>query len=795
MFDAPPHLIPSPGGVVTLRGWIGTPIVSLALLVPPTDLPAQLADAAGPQPAAASARTYDGLFDELIRMRPRADRAAEVSNLVLQRDVARLTLQSGRLHLLSAVGGRTVGAVFKGTGVFSFAPSSRIERDRLRRLEKADSLESPFTELLLVFADGTADELEAALEFGSDAAVDEMRGAIDPGLEFLADEDSRTFDPDFMGAWLNGERSDLFFAYVKRKGRDPVAFSVNPNELEGVRLQSRISRRGYDRHAEVITQFPLKGRSWSGVRSERLRQAEIEHYALDVSLPPTGIGEIGFAATATMRIVADTAVGPWVAFELYEKLKVDSASWENGERATVARGKESPLLWVKLDRQIRPGDTRTLRLHYHGDLIDRYVDFFRIKSSVAWYPRSLEGRSLATFDLTFNTGFQYLLASVGDKVDSSRADRAVRSRWVTPGRIRNASFNLGLFEGYDVQEGGAPPVTVMISEEAHKKLAKQYAQQSKMRERVGADVSKSLKFFQEMYGPTPVRRFYATEIPDYHGEAFPGMVHLSWVTFQNTAEEGWDQVFRAHEVAHQWWGIGVDYASYHDQWLSEGFATFSGLWYLQKLRGNNEQYFDILRRWKSSILLRGAEPGPIWLGYRVFATRDDDLDDYQTIVYRKGAWVVHMLRVLMLDLKTMNEDRFAGTLKDFYRKYEGRRASTEDFRKVVEKHAGVDMGWFFDQFVYGAGIPTYRVAHRAEKTADGQWKMKLRVRQENVPESFRMYVPVTLDLGKKQLARFRVKVEGPLTELELPPVPAEPKKVTFNDLEGVLAEVKSAGWD
>ena len=60
-----------------------------------------------------------------------------------------------------------------------------------------------------------------------------------------------------------------------------------------------------------------------------------------------------------------------------------------------------------------------------------------------------------------------------------------------------------------------------------------------------------------------------------------------------------------------------------------------------------------LRRWKSSILLRGAEPGPIWLGHRVFATRDDDLNDYQTIVYQKGAWVVHMLRVLMLDLGSM----------------------------------------------------------------------------------------------------------------------------------------------
>jgi aminopeptidase N len=114
---------------------------------------------------------------------------------------------------------------------------------------------------------------------------------------------------------------------------------------------------------------------------------------------------------------------------------------------------------------------------------------------------------------------------------------------------------------------------------------------------------------------------------------------------------------------------------------------------------------------------------------------------------------------------------------------------------VVEKHAGTDMGWFFDQFVYRAEIPTYRVAHRAEQLADGRWKVRLRVRQEDVPESFRMYVPVTVDLGKKQVTRFRVKVQGPITELELPPVASEPKKVTFNDLEGVLAEVKSTGWE
>ena len=337
--------------------------------------------------------------------------------------------------------------------------------------------------------------------------------------------------------------------------------------------------------------------------------------------------------------------------------------------------------------------------------------------------------------------------------------RTVRTRWVSQGPIRNASFNLGLFKNYEVRDEGAPPVTVMISEEAHKKLARVYVQQRKMRETVGADVSKSLKFFQSVYGPATVSHFYATEIPEFHGEAFPGMIHLSWVTFQNTSDQGDDELFRAHEVAHQWWGIGVDFATYHDQWLSEGFADFSGLWYMQTVRHDNDKYLGMLRRWKGEIIARRSEPGPISLGYRVFAAKDYE-NDYQTIVYKKGAWVVHMLRILMLDLKTMNEDRFTETMRDFYRKFEGRRASTEDFRRVAERHTGTDMGWFFNQWVYASAIPTYHVSYRTTRSDDGQFRVKLRVVQQNVPEDFQMYVPVTLDLGKNRTARLRVKVRG-----------------------------------
>ena len=62
---------------------------------------------------------------------------------------------------------------------------------------------------------------------------DDGRGVVKQGLEFLADEDSRTFEPDLMSAFLNGERSELFYAHVKRSGRRPADVHAQPQRARG----------------------------------------------------------------------------------------------------------------------------------------------------------------------------------------------------------------------------------------------------------------------------------------------------------------------------------------------------------------------------------------------------------------------------------------------------------------------------------------------------------------------------------------------------------------------------------
>src|SRR5690606_17587366 len=154
-------------------------------------------------------------------------------------------------------------------------------------------------------------------------------------------------------------------------------------------------------------------------------------------------------------------------------------------------------------------------------------------------------------------------------------------------------------------------------------------------------------------------------IPAGHGEAFPGLIHISQSTFQRTDASGWDYRFRAHEVAHQWWGAsGVDFLTYHDRWLSEGFADYSSLMYLQAAARDKELFAKTLRTWRADIK-KHINAGPVWMGHRLG-------NAYNTVVYEKGAWVLHMIRNLMLDLKTMKEDRFFEMMRDFYATYRGR---------------------------------------------------------------------------------------------------------------------------
>ena len=241
-------------------------------------------------------------------------------------------------------------------------------------------------------------------------------------------------------------------------------------------------------------------------------------------------------------------------------------------------------------------------------------------------------------------------------------------------------------------------------------------------------------------------------------------------------------------MAHQWWYYGVEPASYRDAWMSEGFAEFSGLWYMQSVLHDNEKYLKKLREAREHIRRDRDKAAPLGIGTRAAQSWRGD---YQLITYEKGAWVLQMLRNMLLNTHDMSEDRFVALMHDFYQTYRGKRATTEDFQHTVEQHVGQPMDWFFNEWVYGTAVPTYTFSWTADADSAG-YAAHLRVRQSDVPDGFAMYVPVLIKFAQGE-AMIRMLVRGTTTNATIR-LPAEPTEMQLNPLESVLADVKTEGW-
>lgn len=762
-------------------------------------LPISLLAQSPPAPPGGAAATYLERYGEIAALAPLAGQVAEVSHLVLSRDVGEITLEHGQLYLLSPIGGRTVGAVFRGAGRFRFAPTDRTEQTLMQRFANAPALDVPLTEAILLFADSTARQIRR-LSFGPAPVPDDVTGHVRDLVRSLMGEHQGSFDSDVMGPLLNGDTAGFFLAHVTRTRGDPVLFQVNTALAEAVQLFRPVSRREWGANWALVTRFSAHSQPASETRAWRFRgRLRVTSYRMDVRLTERFSADLSLAASATLALVADARVGPWLHLSLDPGLDVDSARWGTGEPALPFKADDDGDLWVRAPRAALPGDTLALTIFYHGNVIDRHGDWFYIDPVTSWYPGNGQGEGPALFDVTYHSPIRYPLVSTGERVDSSRAGSVVTTRWVSRAPVYHATFNLGLFRIRHIQHPGAPAIDVLISEDAHALLRRSLLsrgiflpQQRNMSESVGADISNSLALFTNLYGDPSFEHFFVTEIPYDEGLSFPGMINLSWGTFQNTSLDGFDEFFRAHEAAHQWWGIGIRPATYRDAWLSEGLASFSALSYLQTARRRNDEYYRFLDQYRSNVLAHRDEAGPMWIGYR--NATPETPRGYSDIVYEKGAWIFHMLRLMLLDLNTLRADRFTAMLREYYQSFGGGTASTHDFAAVVERHFGASMLWFFDQWVRRAEIPTYRVAWTHDAAEGGRFRVRLRVSQERVPSEFRMPVVVAVDLGNNRTARFRVEVHGGQTEYTSPLLPAQPLGLTFNEFRSVLAEVRMERW-
>jgi len=814
--------------------------------------------ALAPLGAAAQAADPQATWTALSQASFDPAKVASVKDVTLQRDLARLILRSGTVGFAQPVGGRVLQAAFRGSGSLSLAPRLPLEIQQLKFHTGAEEFQVEFTEAVFIFSDSTYDEVAAQAQFaaGDAASLGKLFADRNQKLTYYG----LNFEPRLLRVLLSRQPEEyaFFHAELKTDKYGWLWFDLDATRLEEVTLaQFDESRYAFN----TWCSFPAGGRTpqevWQkpDVKYDMVTQS----YNLDITvekdttlrgvarvtfLPREPVRVLELALDANLRVeqVADAA-GAALAF--FQPRDPKGRFTQFGNYLTVALAAEAPA-----------GQPFELTFRYAGKHVvtsEGAGVFFA--SSYGWYPTLGDDFIFRyPFDLTLRVPKDYDAVAVGNKTDERKEGDHKLTRWVTDVPVAVAGFAFGRYYIREQELPNGAKVQVYVNRNPDKfirdlQLAAEqqgaqlvedpsgqgrgtgetYGRSSDPRlaaleslnpARFGGtmltEVSNSLKVFEAYFGPYPYKKLAVSNIPlDYgYGQGWPGLLYVSSLTFIDSTQRhvlfggrlsAREQVnitdrFRAHETSHQWWGHVVGWKSYHDQWLSEGFAEFSGLLYAQYRRGTQE-FLSGLRGGREELLNKDREGavyddlGPIYAGVRLSSGKHPG--GYSTLVYTKGGWVLHMIRMMMFDPRAPDpEGRFKAMMQDFTKTFYNQPASTEDFKHVVEKYmtpemqmaGGGKMDWFFKQWVYGTGIPHYTLSYALEPQAQGV-RLRGSIKQSRVPPGFAMLVPIYATMGTQVTRLGWIKVTGAETPFDVN-LPMAIDKITLNEWEDVLATVE-----
>jgi len=246
-----------------------------------------------------------------------------------------------------------------------------------------------------------------------------------------------------------------------------------------------------------------------------------------------------------------------------------------------------------------------------------------------------------------------------------------------------------------------------------------------------------------------------------------GMEHQTLTTYSLDAlDSSWAPWLNVHELGHQWWGDWVTCDDWRELWLNEGFATLTEWLWAEHLGP------DVLRGYLEDADWRGWFLGPLY----------DNPVAFSSTVYDKGAWALRMLRHLLGD------DEFFAGVAEYRSRHAGGSATTADLQAAFEAASGEQLGWFFDQWVYGANRP--RLQYEWQTTAGPGVRLTVTQEQTNAG-LFRL--PMEIDVATTAgIERHRVDLPAQaetVLDLELQ---ASATELTFDPDNWLLAEISPA---
>jgi Peptidase family M1 domain len=759
-------------------------------------------------------------------------------NFTLPVDVGTFQFQKGTLTFLKPVNGVVTGAIFIGEGHFNLKPLTSLDTHELNRRIGSDEVNEDFSAAVFRFTEsgriGLLRGVGERVEPVSEAATvfkewrEKMRQRNERPLGFtdylLHGETMDNVDADVLAAIYNKTHPGFINAYLRGKKHKDLRFFVrqrvgalpqldSPEEVALINYDPEGMEDGVWYLAHFKSEY---ARHTANSREDR-RLFATHRYKIETVIAKNG----HIFSTATITFTPLIAGERVMKFGLLPNLRVSRVADDQGHDLYFVQEDRhrDGSFYAILPQALPVGEGHSINVEYAGDkvLTEAGAGSYYVGARTSWYP-NMNGFGEKTFyDLTFKVPRKDRVISVGTlKEETTEQDLAV-THWVTAVPVAVAGFNYGEYEKLDLPD---PQTGYKISGYYLSELPDNLRHSSALKSLAPKSMTKyaleqtraELELCTFYFGRSPYDEIYITEQPNFNfGQSWPNLVYLPisaytdstqrWMLFGNINSKftGFVQEVTPHEVSHQWWGHAVGWASYHDQWLSEGFAEFSaGLFLQQGVAGDwRRDYTEFWDRLRLRVLEKnnfGVAPndaGPLWMGLRLMSPRTESA--YQNVTYPKGAYVLQMLRSIMYSLDDQDKP-FIAMMHDFVESHRDQPATTESFKAIAEKHMTRQMDidkngrldWFFNEWVYGTQIPRYHLEYQFSPADSGKAKMHLTITQSDVDEKFAMLVPVFVDFGKGWLRIGQTAVVGNTSKTVDIVLPTQPKKVALNPYKELL---------
>ena len=763
---------------------------------------------------------------------------AVVNNLLLKRDAGNFLLKSGELYFIAPVENRVTAAVFIGDGELSLMPPTEIEKHSLKIFTGEDGIKEQFSKLVLRFTDKTFEQIKsspnATMKTGGPAAS-QARGIYRDNQELLRHRLRDNRDLRTLYDLYNPAREGYFSAFIDGKRFNKLIFLLEPLGVPNATPEEVALLSYGDTDGGLWTAFHREEEYKKGTASsaEDNRLIDITHHEIDAAIKGTRLAATDKITFRNLR--AGTRVVP---FDLFGSLRVSRVQDAEGNDLNFVQEdkNEDADFGVIMSKPLEEGKTYQISVQYDGTeaIRDSGGGNYILIPRSTWYPgnaNALYAEDRAIFDMTFRfpKAFTFVGTGAPTAPDAREGDLSV-AKWSSgQTELGVAGFNYGLFKkkvvqdtntGYDVEFYANTEVPGEIR--AMQQQIEQYEARggttmttlgsistTKMADSALADAQNATRIYNVYFGKLPYTRIAMSQQPaGFFGQAWPTLVYMPYLAYIDTTQRnqilgtrgGTDTFWRyvaPHEIAHQWWGHIIGWDSYHDQWMSEGFAEFSASLYVQIIRGDERfiDFWEELRREvvEASPATKDRKPytvGPVTQGYRLNSGKTGGVA--RRLIYPKGAYILHMLRMMMQQHGKAGDSRFQEMMQDFVKTHFNQDVSTEDFKAIVEKHMTPEMNldqngkmdWFFNEWVYGMQVPAYKLEYKV--ASDGTLNGK--VTQSGVTDDFKMLVPIYVDMGKGWSRLGSARMTGNTTvEIKDIKLPAAPKRVAVCAMNDVLA--------